>query len=188
MFSVVKMMKEQGNQFDWSQIALDLLSLPCFDQEKIAKFERDFEKDGLSELRFDDLLSDGYTSLSVSGWSGVKAIVKVTGENPSIDGSGDNAVITDCEPVELGLLNSGGYIKHRVLPVRYVTVDPVTADLFPVECVLTDKVDSEVLRVEDQTGFFCSISFFDNLGSCSWLVISDTSPSPGGGGGGGGIG
>lgn len=172
------MMKEQGNQFDWSQIALDLLSLPCFDQEKIAKWEKAITGvEPSEELQFDDLLSDGYISLTPSGWSSVKVVVKVTGENPSITASNESLTITDCEPVELGLMYPNGVFKQRVLPVRYVT-----EDLYPIECVLTDEIKGD--PIEDRTGFFCAIGSDDNGVAYSWLCIPDRNPSPGGGGGG----
>lgn len=87
MFSVVKMMKEQGNQFDWSQIAIDIPSLPCFKPE--AEWPN-FAVSGPAPLQ--DLLVDGYIVLEN------RYVVKVTGDEPSLDTTEDTKFI-DCEPV-----------------------------------------------------------------------------------------
>ena len=93
MFSVVKMMKEQGNQFDWSQIAIDIPSLPCF------KPESEWPEYTGEPRSIATLLADGYAV--VKGH-----VVKVTGENPNITFSDTGAPYfyqvgnyVDCEPV-----------------------------------------------------------------------------------------
>lgn len=114
MFSVVKMMKEQGNQFDWSQIAIDIPSMPCFKPE--AKWSEAIEEQSVLAL-----LNDGYTALDFEtgtpiegGWSG--EIVHVTGDDPHVDlGTGE---YIDCEPAisvipnELSALTPIGMLNY----------------------------------------------------------------------------
>ena len=95
MFSVVKMMKEQGNQFDWSQIAIDIPSLPCFKPE--AEWSKAVEEQSLLAM-----LNDGYTALDhetgtpiEGGWTGT--IVRITGDNPHVDT--ETGELVDCESV-----------------------------------------------------------------------------------------
>jgi len=93
MFSVVKMMKEQGNQFDWSQIAIDIPSLPCF------KPEAEWPEYTGEPRSIATLLADGYAVVN-------HHVVKVTGENPNITFSDTGSPYfyqvgnyVDCEPV-----------------------------------------------------------------------------------------
>ena len=94
MLSVVKTMKEQGNQFDWSQFAIDIPSLPCFKPE--AEWPKAVREQSLLAM-----LNDGYTALNSEtgtpiegGWDG--AIVRITGDNPHVDS--ETHELVDCEP------------------------------------------------------------------------------------------
>lgn len=95
MKNIVKLMKEQGNQFDWSQIVIDLSDLPCFKPEA----EWPSEPSGLG-----DLLVDGYTIVSAGNRPTNNFIVRVTGGNPSVSIVNDSPVFVDCEPVMAGEL------------------------------------------------------------------------------------
>lgn len=101
MFSVVKMMKEQGNQFDWSQIAIDITSLPCFDQSKV---DEALEKvvSGEEPMSVEDILSDGYILVTLNvGRLIYSLVVRQTGDNPSASTGEDSLVFVDCEPVNV---------------------------------------------------------------------------------------
>ena len=120
MFSVVKMMKEQGNQFDWSQIAIDIPSLPCFDQSKIESLSAD-------KVSVGSILADGYSTVgaSISAKTSVVFVVKVTGDNPSAsfaasgqDPVADDFTFTDCEPVKISSLSADDLHGIQLVPVR----------------------------------------------------------------------
>lgn len=105
MFSVVKMMKEQGNQFDWSQIAIDIPSLPCFKPEAEWPDIPEDLHDPSSAPTIESILADGYTIVKYPSSAGISDsfllfVVKQTGDNPavSVPKSGE-PIFTDCEPV-----------------------------------------------------------------------------------------
>ena len=105
MFSVVKMMKEQGNQFDWSQIAIDIPSLPCFKPE--AEWPHENEPSSL--------LCDGYEIVG-------RFVVEVTGENPQVDYDQETGlpIFTDCEPIVIfdDMLQNVRYYEQCLIPIR----------------------------------------------------------------------
>lgn len=105
MFSVVKMMKEQGNQFDWSQIAIDIPSLPCFKPEAEWPDIPEEVSDPASAPSIESILAEGYTTVQFPASAGIMDsylifVVKQTGDNPtvSVPESGE-PIFTDCEPV-----------------------------------------------------------------------------------------
>lgn len=101
MSSVVKMMKEQGNQFDWSQIAIDIPSLPCF------KPEAEWPALGSDEnVPITDVLAEGYTTVQLPSSASLSDnftifVVRQTGDNPTVSTSIGEPIFTDCEPVVL---------------------------------------------------------------------------------------
>lgn len=128
MFSVVKMMKEQGNQFDWSQIAIDIPSLPCFDQKKIAKLLADRDDE---PTLVDSLLEEGYAALKVvlvqNTGRAVWFVVKVTGETPSAtyafnpeheQPEAEDFAFVDCEPVRVSELEKADVLPTALIPIR----------------------------------------------------------------------
>ena len=88
-------MKEQGNQFDWSQIVIDLSELPCFKPEAewpVPSFP--------AEPNLTEFLSEGYVVVSYSvGRIGYSIIAKQTGDNPSVSQGSSGLIFTDCEPI-----------------------------------------------------------------------------------------
>lgn len=116
------MMKEQGNQFDWSQIAIDIPSLPCFKPEA----EWPWGKIKVRNAVLDDVLAEGYAAFS--GF-----IVRVTGENPTVTVTPQRVpTFVDCEPVvitEYAINPSGGPISFNDLtntnikPIRYIALN-----------------------------------------------------------------
>ena len=128
MFSVVKMMKEQGNQFDWSQIAIDIPSLPCFDQGKVAKLLADRVEE---PTPVDSLLEEGYDLVKVviaqNTGEAVWFVVKVTGETPSAtytpnpehdQPEAEDFAFVDCEPVRVSELEKADALTTMLIPVR----------------------------------------------------------------------
>lgn len=122
MFSVVKMMKEQGNQFDWSQIAIDTPSLPCFDKGKVEALSAD-------RVSVESILTDGYSLVeaSISSRASVVFVVKVTGDNPSASftASGEEPVaddftFTDCEPVRVSNFSVDDLLYTQLVPARVI--------------------------------------------------------------------
>lgn len=125
MFSVVKMMKEQGNQFDWSQIAIDIPSLPCFDQKKM---EEAIEKavSGQEPMSVEDILSEGYALIVFNvGRQPYSLVVRQTGDDPSISGSLGSLDFVDCEPI-------------NVLKVEQVFNDLPNLPILPFRTLLVD--------------------------------------------------
>ena len=122
MFSVVKMMKEQGNQFDWSQIAIDIPSLPCFKPEA----EWPWKKLDAFTAELSDILAEGY--VAVSGY-----IVRVTGENPSVTGIPGLPIpptFVDCEPVVIyehkpALRSFDSVTENSLLPLTPIRTIPL---------------------------------------------------------------
>ena len=88
-------MKEQGNQFDWSQVVIDLSDLPCFKPEAewpVPSFP--------AEPNLTEFLSEGYVVVSYSvSKIGYRIIAKQTGDNPSVSQGSSGLIFTDCEPI-----------------------------------------------------------------------------------------
>lgn len=125
MFSVVKLMKEQGNQFDWSQIAIDIPSLPCFDQSKV---DEALEKavSGQEPMGVEDILSEGYVLVNLMvGRFTYSLVVKQTGDNPSASSGPDGLDFVDCEPVKFFKVDQllGGGPVLPITPVRAFMYD-----------------------------------------------------------------
>lgn len=115
MFSVVKMMKEQGNQFDWSQIAIDIPSLPCFKPE--AEWP---DLNGDEGVPITDVLAEGYTTVQLPSSASLSDnftifVVRQTGDNPTVSTSIGEPIFTDCEPVVL--YEDSSELSH-ITPVR----------------------------------------------------------------------
>lgn len=124
------MMKEQGNQFDWSQIAIDIPSLPCFDQSKMAKLLADRVEE---PTPVDSLLEEGYASIKVdiaqNTDEAVWFVVKVTGETPSAtytpnpehdQPEAEDFAFVDCEPVRVSELEKADALTTMLIPARVI--------------------------------------------------------------------
>lgn len=124
------MMKEQGNQFDWSQIAIDIPSLPCFDQSKITKLLADRDDE---PTIVDSLLEEGYAALKVvlvqDTGQAVWFVVKVTGETPSATYTfnpehelpeAEDFAFVDCEPVRVSELEKADVLPTNLIPIRWM--------------------------------------------------------------------
>lgn len=97
MKNIVKLMKEQGNQFDWSQIVIDLSELPCFKPEAEWPVPIFPAQPNLAEF-----LSDGYVVVSSSvNRTSYHIIAKQTGDSPSVSIGTNGPVFTDCEPITI---------------------------------------------------------------------------------------
>ena len=87
--SIVKDMIEQGTNFNWAKYAIDIPSLPCFKPQD----------EWPQKAGYQEILAEGYQALYDEDL-GVAIVVKVLGDNPSIEI--ENGVITNfsnCEPV-----------------------------------------------------------------------------------------
>lgn len=97
MKNIVKLMKEQGNQFDWSQIVIDLSELPCFKPEAewpVPSFP--------AEPDLAEFLSDGYVVVSYSiSRTSYHVIAKQTGDSPSASIVNGSPAFVDCEPITI---------------------------------------------------------------------------------------
>lgn len=104
--SIVKDMVEQGTNFNWAKYAIDIPSLPCFDQKKIEEFEKATDPETLLDgVDLGSLLTEGYSVVSYTfdgNTEGFYVVVKVTGDSPSVEiGEDDSLVFNDCEPVTI---------------------------------------------------------------------------------------
>lgn len=122
--SIVRMMKEQGARFDWSQVVLDLILPDVFiptsewPNQDLPMGPKDDKAPALQ-----DLLRPGYTVDPDTDF-----IIKVTGPDPKVkfDGS-DKPVFMDCEGV---IVAKPGFKLSNLTPVRTITPKLTEAEGF----------------------------------------------------------
>lgn len=150
MKNIVKLMKEQGNQFDWSQIVIDLSELPCFKPEAewpVPSFP--------AEPDLAEFLSDGYVVVSYSiSRTSYHVIAKQTGDSPSASIVNGSPAFVDCEPITIEPVIPSSAVPAIVISVTsraatrfsYVPVFGVSDDIVFGVCGLV-QVDEKTWYV-----------------------------------------